>query len=212
MYYHFPNFVIIHGVSPFADYHSINEIRAFTQFFVFLFLFSLQRRHLLLIITFKAKRLKSKIDFSKKEEIFTIQFTLEFVMKQWQQEWWSQEWTNSGCFKKGYSLHESIYQVILLVDAQSLCASQMVKDDISGCKVQYWICDPTISSWLLDFPGRLSQGISYWWWVFVMKGFSSEVGLNSPKKFGCVSISPLCLRLVSQSLVGMLLLKSCFLC
>ena len=84
IYYHFPNFVIIHGVSPFADYRSINEIRACTQFFVFLFLFSLQRLHLLLIITVKAKRLKeAKLTFQKKrEEIIIIQFTLGFVMKQ----------------------------------------------------------------------------------------------------------------------------------
>ena len=23
-----------------------------------------------------------------------------------------------------------------------MCVSQIVKDDISGCKVQYWVCDP----------------------------------------------------------------------
>ena len=77
MYYHFPNFVIIHGVSTFTDYHSINEIRAFTQFFVFLILFSLQRLHLLLIITFKAKILNNKIDFSKLKKMFTIYFYFE---------------------------------------------------------------------------------------------------------------------------------------
>ena len=83
MYYHFPNFVIIHGVSPSVDYHSINEIRAFAQLFVFLFLFSLQRHHLLLIITVKAKRLKeAKLTFQKREAIFTVQFTLGFVLKQ----------------------------------------------------------------------------------------------------------------------------------
>ena len=55
----------------FADYHSINEIRAFAQLFVFLLLFSLQRHHLLLIITVKEKGLKIKISFSKRKEIFT---------------------------------------------------------------------------------------------------------------------------------------------
>ena len=109
--------------------------------------FSLQRLHLLLIITFKAKRLKRKIDFSKKE-IFTIQFTLGFVMKQWQQRWWSQEWTNSVCFKRIYFFHEGFLRSFCWC-AQSLCVSLIVKDDISGYKVQYWVCDTAIPSQVL---------------------------------------------------------------
>ena len=30
-----------------------------------------------------------------------------------------------------------------------MCVSQIVKDDISGYKVQYWVCDPTIPSQVL---------------------------------------------------------------
>ena len=105
MYYHFPNFVIIYGVSPFANYHSINEIRPFTQFVVFLILFSFQRLQLLLIIIFKAKRLNNKIDFSKKKDVYNLLLLWEL--------WWS-NYNKNGDPRNGQT------QVVL----RSFCSPQ----------------------------------------------------------------------------------------
>src|SRR3954465_5185605 len=54
--YHFPNFVIIHGVLPFAGYHSIKKVRAFTLYLANLFLSYLSKSHLFLIVIFETKR------------------------------------------------------------------------------------------------------------------------------------------------------------
>src|SRR3954462_6636522 len=54
--YHFPNFVIIYGVLPFASYHSIKKSLSLCPLFAILFLSYLSKWHLLSIILFKTKR------------------------------------------------------------------------------------------------------------------------------------------------------------
>ena len=70
-----------------------------TNSLYFLFYFSLERLHLLLIITFKARRLNNIIDFFKKNLQFA--FTLEFVMrKKKQQNGDPRNGQTLVCFKK----------------------------------------------------------------------------------------------------------------
>src|SRR3954463_5726257 len=54
--YHFPNFVIIHGVLPFAGYHSIKKSLSLYPLLAILFLSYLSKCHLLLIVIFETKR------------------------------------------------------------------------------------------------------------------------------------------------------------
>ena len=124
---------------------SINEIRAFAQFFVFYILFSLQRLHLLLIITFKAKRLKSKIDFSKKRDLYNSIY-FEICDDTVTTKNGGPRNEHTPCVLRRFISLTKVHQVILLVCARSLYVSQIVKDDTSQCKVQYWVRDPIISS------------------------------------------------------------------
>ena len=71
----------------------------------------------------------------------------------------------------------------------------------------YWVYDSGILGqvWI-----HFSSFLSFHDVKFQSAFFSSEVGLNSPAKFDCFGVSLLYLRLVLQSPVGMLLLKTGF--
>ena len=108
----------------------------------FLFLFSLQRLHLLLIIIFKAKRLNNKIIFQKE---FTTYFYFRFCDSRGKQKWWSQEWTNSSSFEKFCFPLEGFLMTFLLVCVWFL----YIEDDINWRKVHYWVCDSSVPSQVL---------------------------------------------------------------